>query len=94
MPLTHKGREGLINLAAGVSGEDLDLQSDSVACRLRVSHCGSSLAGAGRIDEHSDTSDSRHHRPQELQPLCCQFTCEEIDACQISARPSEAVDKT
>ena len=29
-----------------------------------------------------------------FQPLCGQFTCEPIDACQVTVRPGEADDKT
>jgi hypothetical protein len=46
------------------------------------------------LDEQGNVSGSGQQLPQQFQPLCGQFTCEPIDACQVAVRPGEAGDKT
>ena len=47
-----------------------------------------------RADEHGNASGCRHHLTQELQPLGHQLSRENIDTCQVAARPGKANDKT
>src|SRR5262245_14946716 len=73
-PLAHKSGEGRIDLAAGASVEDLDLQSHRAGGQLHIPQRGFRSRGIGRIDEHGDTSRSWHYLTQEFQPLCGQLT--------------------
>jgi hypothetical protein len=70
------------------------LQSDGACGRFYISQRSLGNRSIGRIDEHGDTSRARHHLTQEFQPLCGQLTTENIDPCQVAARPGEAGDKT
>jgi hypothetical protein len=92
--LAYKSCEGRIDLADGADVEDLDLQSESARSRLHVSHRGLSNGSIGRIDEHGHARCSRHQLTQEFQPLRHQLSRENVDTCQVAARPSEAGDKT
>ena len=47
-----------------------------------------------RADEHGNASGCRHHLTQEFQPLGHQLSRENIDTCQVAARPGKASDKT
>ena len=70
----------------------LDLQSHSASSRFHVSQHGLG-SGTSRIDEHGYSSGGGHQLTQEFQPLRRQVNRKKIDACQVSARPSEAGDK-
>ena len=47
-----------------------------------------------RADEHGNASGCRHHLTQEFQPLGHHLSRENIDTCQVAARPGKASDKT
>src|SRR5262249_46227523 len=53
-PFAHKSFEGRIDLAAGVSVEDLDLQPHGASRRFDVSQRRFGNFGIGRIDEHGN----------------------------------------
>src|SRR5262249_17243844 len=55
-PLTHKGGEGCIDLAAGAGFDDLDLQPHSASSRLHVSQSGFGIDSICRMDEHGNGS--------------------------------------
>jgi hypothetical protein len=90
-PLTCKSCESRIDLADGADVEDLKLQPESARGRLHVSHRG---LGIRSSDEHGHTCCSGHQLTQEFQPLRRQLNRENIDTCQVAARPSEAGNKT
>ena len=92
-PLARKRCEGRIDLAAGAGVEDLDLQSHGARSRCHISQRGLGMAHC-RVDEHGNASGSGHQLAQEFQPLCRQLSSENIDACQVAARPGKAGDKT
>src|SRR5262249_36487077 len=74
--------------------EELDLQPQAARSCLHLFHRGLTNDSIGRIDEHGHTRCSRHQLTQEFQPLRRQLTRENIDTCQVAARPSEACNKT
>src|SRR5262249_55112597 len=87
-------RASIRTLAVGAAGvEHMDLLPHGASGHLRVSHRRLGF-GRGWIDQHRDTSRSRHQLEQEFQPLCRQLDGEKIDARHVTARPREAGDKT
>ena len=93
-PLAHNGREGRIDLVAGVGVEHLDLQPDSARSRFHIFQCGLGIRSISRIDEHGHTGGCGHQRAQEFQPFCQNLVAEKIYAGYIAPWPSEAYDKT
>ena len=92
-PLLCKICEGRVDLEAGASVEDSDLQPHGATSVFRASQCGLGIS-IGRIDQNGHTSRSGYQFTQEFKPLCSQLSIEKIDACQIAARPGEARDQT
>ena len=92
-PLARKRCEGRVDLAAGVGVEHLDLQPHGARTRCRIPHRGLGRR-IMRADEHGNASGCRHHLTQEFQPLGHQLRRENIDTCQVAARPGKASDKT
>src|SRR5262249_34216974 len=93
-PLAHKSCEGRIDLAAGAGFENLNLQPHGAGSRLHVSQRGFGIDSICRIDEHGNASGCGHQLAQQLQPLCGQLGTENIDTCDVAARPREAGNKT
>jgi hypothetical protein len=93
-PLVSQHVENGINLTAGFSVEDLDLQSDGASSRFHVSQGCRGIRGVSRIDQHSNASSPWHELTQKFQPLCFQLVGEQIDARQVTAWSGEAPDKT
>jgi hypothetical protein len=91
--LAHDSCEGRIDLAAGVSVEDLDLQPHGASRRFHVSQRRLGSFGIGRIDEHGNARGCGHQLTQKLQPLCDQLVTEIIDTRQVTSWPGEAGDK-
>ena len=77
-------------VASGV--EDENLQPDGPGGCFHLSQVGHGIHVIGRIDEHREANGGRHQLAQQFQPLGVQLAQEEIDACRIAARPSEAGD--
>ena len=85
-PLATHGFERGIDLSTGVGIEDLDLQPHGPSglvhgLQLRLGICVS------RIDEHCDAPEVRHQLTQKLHPLCRHLRIENIDSCEVAARP-------
>src|SRR5207302_5826252 len=93
-PLALNGREGRIDLVAGVGVEHLDLQPDSARSRFHISQCSLAIRSISGIDEDGHTGGCGHQHTQELQPLCYQLSRQKIDTCEVATRPGEARDKT
>jgi hypothetical protein len=84
--------EGRIDLAAGAGADDLDLKPNGAGSRYHILQGGPG-SEIGGIKEHGNSSGCGYQVAQEFQPLCCQFTSEEIDSGQVAAWPSEAGNK-
>jgi hypothetical protein len=64
------------------------------AAAIHVSHRRLGIRGIGWIDEHRNTSHSRHQLAQDFQPLGRQLAREKIDSSQVAAGTGEAGNKT
>ena len=91
--LARRSFESGINLALSGGVDDLNSQPHGASGRFRVSQCRPSIRLIGWIDEHGHPFGSGNKLTQEFQPLCHQLAIEDIDTCQIAARPRKARDK-
>ena len=75
-----------VDLAARTSIENPDLQPDGASSRRSVSQCGFCTCIIVRIDEHSNSSRSRHQLMQKVQSFSRYFRREKIDTCERCPR--------
>ena len=92
--LADKSCEGRIDLAAAAGLDDPDLQPHGTSSRFHVSQYRFGAQAISRIDKHGNASCSGHQLAQEFKPLCHQLVIENIETCQIAARPGKAGNKT
>src|SRR5215467_10261328 len=74
---THRFECG-IDLGAGISVEDLDLQPQGASSRVHILQLSLGYRCVSRIDEYCNTDELGQQPTQELQPLRGQLSTENI----------------
>src|SRR5262245_38844047 len=83
--VTHCFKRG-VDLNTGVGIENLDLQPHAATSRVRGLQLSISIC-VSRIDEHRDAREARYQLTQKLHPLCRHLRVEDINSCEVAARP-------
>src|SRR5262245_58890079 len=89
-PVAHEGGECCLDLAAGASVEELNLESHSASSFGQLSQSGLGARHVARIDQHGHANGLWRQLVQQTQSLGRDLHEEDVDAGRIAARPGKA----